>query len=1286
MSYLQVDDKKLLNDLAQRTEFAIHNLTLGEQKHQVKTILPNDVMTFEPQSYQSNNAHFMDPHTPYDRLFEQWDTGVGKSLSAIHMAMEFIKMYEKESEVDLDATQGSIFIIGFTQEIFKRDLLKFPTFGYVSRQEVERLDELRRAAGSGNFQDLDRYQDLLNKFKKRLTNRKERGYFKFFGYKEFVNRIFMLENFKHNISDMDETQIRQALRDGSLKFNQQLLSELQNSFMICDEIHLVYNSVEKNNWGVAIQMVLDTVPSLKALFLSATPINNNPTEIIDLANLLNIEKYKRDDYFIERRPKPGAIEALKKAFRGRVSFIRDNNPKYFAKQTIIGDEIPNIPYLRFTRCKMSDLQLNTYKEVYTGVLAQDEQYLLDIVFPHPTEKTGIYQTQIIKRVLSTSNEEYYKKYGFRMQDEIITGHGLYRENIIKYSSKYAKLIDMLHEDLKSHRGKTIIYHDIVHISGILFIEQLLLHNGFIGINQNPTDDTLCVHCGVKQSKHPKTGGSTTEITRDVPDGIKATSCNSRCLRRYGKPVAYIVDHSGVADLIIVKDGDLEPLLNIYKGDIITDEPLKLIKYGYVAYDNQNDNQNKKYYMKRIDIVEVEDAKKYINAIYDNTSDYCVVNLDDKKITVKYDDQTTLGRIVRGLFVDEQPSIGGASHDFMPARIIMAHSEMDKSQMQKNIDRYNSPDNIFGDYCQILAGSKIISQSYDFKGIVKMYIMSPTQNISSLIQLFGRSRRKNAHSLLPVEMQNISVHILVSSLPNGLSHEEEKYRRKMEDYVIIQEIERELLHKPAIDGAVARNIIKPGLIPDKKQLGALYFEPEQSTRRYNINELNMSTFEVFHSDKLIRRVIHLIKKLFIVYQYAYTLNELHKYVLNPPFHTEFQTNLISDDCFYTALTLLIFETSKNTTRPLVKNEDDNVMDVMYSDIDKRVVQADGTVGFIHHYADIYVFVPFRDTHDINNESVYRTYRLQRNRPINVERYIKEITISANFDNQKLKFYQANKDVKFEDLAKIIGKYSVEFHSLLVEEIIKYVFDSWTNTQTARSEMHDFYFTILYYYDLMGLIVWLSTAQEYMQQQYTDYMLPIGEIVYKKDTKESYSSAVRISLDLLATRTRELKPVKKQDVVKADPHFLPIGHYLSKVPRFYHPQKSWFDAPEYIQTTDEYKENDIIVGYHEKSDKSLNIKFKIRRPKHQSGNHTDSRMIERGSVCSSNNKEYLLDIAKRLGIKEAGNIPKLCQAIEERLQLNEIEERKNKTKIRWFYSHWEEHEGKRQSSLSFSSSKN
>ena len=116
-----------------------------------------------------------------------------------------------------------------------------------------------------------------------------------------------------NLNDMNEEQIRVALANGKLAYNTELLAQFKNSLIICDEIHNVYNSIEKNNWGIAIQAVLDKEPTCRAVFASATPLNNSPTEIIDLLNLLipQDQRLTKSVFFSNNNVlKPNALEKI----------------------------------------------------------------------------------------------------------------------------------------------------------------------------------------------------------------------------------------------------------------------------------------------------------------------------------------------------------------------------------------------------------------------------------------------------------------------------------------------------------------------------------------------------------------------------------------------------------------------------------------------------------------------------------------------------------------------------------------------------------------------------------------------------------------------------------------------------------------------------------------------------------------------------------------------------------------------------------------------------------------
>jgi hypothetical protein len=89
----------------------------------------------------------------------------------------------------------------------------------------------------------------------------------------------------------------EKIDEGSLYVNTELMGQMQNSLIIADEIHETYNTHMKNNRGLAIQYVLDNVKTIKFLSMSATPMSNSSTEIIDLLNYLQPTKLRKSEFF-----------------------------------------------------------------------------------------------------------------------------------------------------------------------------------------------------------------------------------------------------------------------------------------------------------------------------------------------------------------------------------------------------------------------------------------------------------------------------------------------------------------------------------------------------------------------------------------------------------------------------------------------------------------------------------------------------------------------------------------------------------------------------------------------------------------------------------------------------------------------------------------------------------------------------------------------------------------------------------------------------------------------------
>jgi hypothetical protein len=275
------------------------------------------------------------------------------------------------------------------------------------------------------------------------------------------------------------------------------------------------------------------------------------------------------------------------------------------------------------------------------------------------------------------------------------------------------------------------------------------------------------------------------------------------------------------------------------------------------------------------------------------------------------------------------------------------------------------------------------------------------------------------------------------------------------------------------------------------------------------------------------------------------------------------------------------------------------------------------------------------------------------------------------------------------------------------------------------MHDFKFKMLYYYDLLSLVMWAYTCKPRVFKNYKDYAVPVKakdiklkalrEYEANKATKETKAtktskeviddppdpseratsgvinilktalgrssntwvpSEFREGFERTVSESLELfngkKKKRRARPTKVSAKLLPIGHYISEFPRIYHPEKGWEEDPLYRQHDQGFVENDTIIGYNDKSKTGVHVRFKIRNPIHNIKKFQDSRMIERGTVCASKSKKYLWTVAEKLGIvmPDKMNVSELCGLIRSKLIRLELKERVAGTNIKWFYWHYEE----------------
>lgn len=422
MAYKKQSDPELIEDIHSRKEFAqlwvppkgesfeqspkspstpVEKVDEGESSESHSDFAPKSpkhhgdfrglMTSVDLQTNQQFVRNFMNPNTPNMRMHLMHSTGSGKTRAMIATAQECIRIfryvYRGVNWRDTAVLSPSIFVIAFAgKSAFFNDLIKYPEFGYVSVSEYEYLMRLYQESIE-NDEAYKKYSDLWSSFKRRTTSRSKGGFYKFFGYDEFANRLFGSDVTKINVIIQEahkrhepcSVTLERAIAVGDIKPDATLLARLENSMLIADEIHNTYNTQSINNRGIAIQYVLDHVKGLRFLSASATPINGVPAEIADFINYFvdPQDKVMRESLFAGNALLPGAIDKINELLRGHISFLYDFDPRYFPTRidngiplTVTDRTVPNgrfiLPYLRFIPCVMSDLFVNTIREFYRG--------------------------------------------------------------------------------------------------------------------------------------------------------------------------------------------------------------------------------------------------------------------------------------------------------------------------------------------------------------------------------------------------------------------------------------------------------------------------------------------------------------------------------------------------------------------------------------------------------------------------------------------------------------------------------------------------------------------------------------------------------------------------------------------------------------------------------------------------------------------------------------------------------------------------------------------------------
>lgn len=366
-------------------------------------------------------------------------------------------------------------------------------------------------------------KELINKIH-RLINKS----YLFITYGTFVNQVLGAKVFEKDELNRNTNKVKKINGEVQRKRAKNVIKDLSNTVVIVDEAHNITN----NDVYIALKSVLSRSFNYRLLLLTATPMYDNPKEIFELSNLLNIKREESQFPIRNELLKPtfnnytlltkiqsplisnkvlkggiihvsdDGIAALQKAFHGKVSYLQPNN-KTNPDKVEMGDYlIPNrIGTSKVVYCKMSKHQYVTYLNALKLDVKSDSKYDISSAIQNleagentqesvVVSKTGsLYKNSSDASTMSYPDHLFGKegfttlfskneRTGWKLRNEELAK--VVTEDLPKYSAKLAALID----NIGNSPGNVFVYTNYVSFGGTSLIKQVLLRNGYVEYRSN----------------------------------------------------------------------------------------------------------------------------------------------------------------------------------------------------------------------------------------------------------------------------------------------------------------------------------------------------------------------------------------------------------------------------------------------------------------------------------------------------------------------------------------------------------------------------------------------------------------------------------------------------------------------------------------------------------------------------------------------------------------------------------------------------------------------------------
>lgn len=798
--------------------------------------------------------NFISKNTIYDNLLLYNSLGTGKTCTSISVAEGFKEYVNNMGRKIIVLVKNKNIQKNFMDEL----LSKCTNDEYLSPDE--------RKIYSGEIQ-YKNSETLRNEIVLKATKEINR-YYQFITYGTFVNRVLGIKEFIKDEYGKNTKRVKRINGEIVRKKPKDEIKNLSNSVIIVDEAH----NITDNDIYKSLFKVLSKSYNTRLLLLTATPIYDNPTEIFELSNLINVN-------------------------RPQLQFPTGN--KLFninLEKLDVYEDIPDI----------EEVPIETEKEI--------EQENEDIDIEQNAIQTPLDQQDLEE--IEDENDETVERFPEEIEekeppsDEQIT---TFNKSMFDFTEPFLMKTQSEYINSNALKGGIISLTDNGKNS---LMKALYGKVSYLKENTETNPKKIVV-------------GKPLIPNRIGTSNVVYCQMSSHQYRTYLKALSSDVntdskyDLSDVIKQIESQENTLEDIVSVSKtGSLYKNSndastmsyPDDLYgKNGYLKIFTKSGSSwslNKEHKN-----VLTTDLNKYSNKLYkllNNIKDPKTGNVFIYSNYVNYGGTSLIKQLLLNNGFYEFKGKQNVTEDKTYKYFVVFDdsTSIEKRERYKRV--FNNDDNKYGKFIRIIIGSPIISEGITLKAVRQVHILEPYWNMSKINQIIGRAVRNYSHDLLKPEERTVEIYKYISvyyksnQKINDILKPTDDLKMffiDREKYILSEEKDRtnkiveRLLKQISFDCSLnlSRNTSKETLIPGSPDCDYLdceqkcLIEPPKDTvidnSTYNMYLKFFDQFDIYY-------VLETIKDLFKTY-FVWSLDDIKQHIkkLEP---------LITDEAIYTTL--------------------------------------------------------------------------------------------------------------------------------------------------------------------------------------------------------------------------------------------------------------------------------------------------------------------------------------------------------------------------------------------------